>query len=97
MLFIPVFVLHLFCSYFDCSLTNPQPTIPSIEKDSANGDYIFAKAEDTLVYTKNGAVQGFIEKVISGRSIYAFEGIPYAEKPIRDLQFKVLIYVTIIQ
>jgi len=42
-----------------------------------------------IVSTKTGTVQGFPMKTFFGRSIYAFEGIPFAEPPIGNLRFRV--------
>lgn len=36
-----------------------------------------------------GAVQGYWAKSVDGRQYAAFEGIPYAEKPIGNLRFEV--------
>jgi hypothetical protein len=36
-----------------------------------------------------GSVEGYYMRVISGRQIYAFEGIPYAEPPTGELRFRV--------
>jgi len=42
-----------------------------------------------IASTKSGDVEGYYMKVVSGRKIYAFEGIPYAEKPTLQNRFKV--------
>ncbi|ODM96252.1 Esterase FE4 [Orchesella cincta] len=34
-----------------------------------------------IVDTESGKVEGYFMKVINGREVYAFEGIPYAEQP----------------
>ncbi|XP_034474442.1 esterase E4 [Drosophila innubila] len=44
--------------------------------------------EDPVVSTTLGRIQGTRMDSFSGKTIYAFRGIPYAEPPIRDLRFE---------
>ncbi|KAL7741882.1 hypothetical protein ACLKA6_012099 [Drosophila palustris] len=44
--------------------------------------------EDPVVSTTLGRVQGTRMDSFSGKTIYAFRGIPYAEPPIRELRFE---------
>ncbi|KAH8274162.1 hypothetical protein KR044_013294, partial [Drosophila immigrans] len=44
--------------------------------------------EDPLVSTASGLIQGTRMGSFSGKTIYAFLGIPYAEPPIGDLRFE---------
>lgn len=55
----------------------------SIGEDKGNGK------REPFVITKGGGVQGYFMKVVGGRDVYAFEGIPYAEAPIGNLRFRV--------
>nr|XP_053655595.1 LOW QUALITY PROTEIN: juvenile hormone esterase-like [Cherax quadricarinatus] len=41
-----------------------------------------------VVRLKQGAIQGFKEEAVNGRSFYAFKGIPYAQPPVDDLRFR---------
>lgn len=44
------------------------------------------------VETKNGAVRGFLDKtLIKEKPFFSFRGIPFAEPPIGELRFKVLL------
>ena len=48
---------------------------------------------DAVVTTKAGKVQGVkLESYFSGAEYYAFYGVPYAQPPIADLRFRVIIY-----
>jgi hypothetical protein len=40
-----------------------------------------------------GEVEGYFLRVVSGRHVYAFEGIPYAEPPTGHNRFKVSLLV----
>jgi hypothetical protein len=42
-----------------------------------------------IVHTNMGAVEGYVMKTIKGRSIYAYEGIPFAESTGGPNRFKV--------
>lgn len=42
-----------------------------------------------LVKTSSGKVQGYWAESYDGRQYAAFEGIPYAEKPLGKLRFEV--------
>ncbi|CAL8114084.1 unnamed protein product [Orchesella dallaii] len=41
-----------------------------------------------IVQTDMGEIEGYYMRVVSGRYIYAFEGIPYALSPEKELRFK---------
>lgn len=42
-----------------------------------------------MVATKNGQIEGRILKTYLNKTFYAFQEIPYAEKPIGELRFEV--------
>lgn len=42
-----------------------------------------------VVEIENGFVSGMLSKTWKGRTIYKFEGIPYAVPPVGQLRFKV--------
>ena len=46
---------------------------------------------DPLVIVKQGALKGAIIENIDGGEYICFSGIPYAEPPIGDLRFKVIL------
>ncbi|XP_035709631.1 venom carboxylesterase-6-like [Folsomia candida] len=41
-----------------------------------------------LVKTEGGVVEGYVMKVVGGREVYAFEGLPYGEPPTGNLRFR---------
>jgi hypothetical protein len=43
-----------------------------------------------VVTASSGIIEGYYMKVVSGRKVYAFEGIPYAEPPTGNNRFRVL-------
>jgi hypothetical protein len=49
----------------------------------------YYKTPPPFVRTYSGDVEGYFMKVVGGRKINAFEGIPYAEPPIGRLRFRV--------
>jgi hypothetical protein len=51
---------------------------------------IDSKADlNPIAHTNLGAVEGYVMKTIKGRSIYAYEGIPFAESTGGPNRFKV--------
>ena len=40
-----------------------------------------------------GRLRGLLEESLSGRTIYAFRGIPYARPPIDELRFAVSFFI----
>lgn len=48
-------------------------------------------AENLQVELPSGTVEGFHRKSVNGKDFISFEGIPYAQPPIRDNRFKVKI------
>jgi len=45
-----------------------------------NGEYNFSNGKSNpIVATNSGKLEGYSMKSVSGRGIYAFDGIPYAE------------------
>lgn len=51
-------------------------------------DFLLGK-KPPVIRTFSGVVQGYWDESFDGRQFAAFEGIPYAEKPIGDLRFEV--------
>lgn len=51
--------------------------------------FLFPGEDPPVVKTPLGNVQGYWAKSVDGRQYAAFEGIPYAEKPIGNLRFEV--------
>lgn len=56
--------------------------------------FVVINAEDANLYrtveTKNGLIRGIkLKTLLKSREYFAFKGIPYAEKPIGELRFKV--------
>ena len=50
------------------------------ENEINEGLYDFSKGDtNPIVSTKSGKLEGYVMKSIKGRSIYAFEGVPYGE------------------
>lgn len=43
----------------------------------------------TIRQTVNGPIEGILETSVLGQKFYAFQGIPFAEPPIKALRFKV--------
>lgn len=41
-----------------------------------------------IMQTRNGLIEGIIQKNQNGESFYSFRGIPYAEPPVNELRFK---------
>lgn len=55
--------------------------------------YKFDETVYKIVETRNGAVRGILNKTIfNQKPFYSFRGIPFAEPPIAELRFKVLVY-----
>ncbi|KAK9884283.1 hypothetical protein WA026_005235 [Henosepilachna vigintioctopunctata] len=40
------------------------------------------------VDTPNGKIEGILDKTVTGRNFFSFEGIPYAHPPVGDFRFK---------
>lgn len=45
-----------------------------------------------IVRTKLGTLRGVTDRTLFGKRFYSFKGIRYAEPPVGELRFKVLIY-----
>lgn len=52
--------------------------------------------EKPVVETDKGSVEGKVQYSRSGKEYFAFQGIPYAKPPIRELRFKVRTYSKIL-
>ncbi|ODM96254.1 Esterase SG1 [Orchesella cincta] len=83
MLFTAVYLANLLCTFYNCQYLRPAP-VTSAENsdvmqltDRVGRSY---EAPDPIVNTTQGMVEGYMMGVLR-RKIYAFEGIPYAEKP----------------
>jgi len=48
---------------------------------------------DPFVVTESGALQGYFMKIVDGKSIYAFEGIPYSQPPTGFYRFRVKSFI----
>lgn len=49
-----------------------------------------SQSNGPIVKTPLGSVQGKLIKSYEGRTVSAFEGIPYAKPPVGNLRFKVM-------
>lgn len=47
-----------------------------------------ASTSSVIVQTRNGFIEGIIQKNQNGQDFYSFRGIPYAEPPLEGLRFK---------
>lgn len=55
--------------------------------------YLVASQQFPEIKIENGFVSGTLSKTWKGRTIYKFEGIPYAAPPLGELRFKVTYFV----
>ncbi|CAG7717499.1 unnamed protein product [Allacma fusca] len=84
------FLVNLLCAVVNCAPDFGQPG------DSLVGSRLGARVLDLngtvlqppLVETLGGSLEGYFMKTISGREIYAFEGIPFAEAPVGERRFR---------
>ncbi len=51
--------------------------------------FFFDLGDSVQVSTKNGILEGKVEKSRGGREFFSFYRVPYAEPPIGDLRFEV--------
>jgi len=87
-----MFLMNVLCAMVPCDYKNPHPEI-GIYNDSDNSvsgvrhsllgnnreKRLIQGASHPVVSTQQGQVQGYPMRVMSGRQIYAFEGIPYGQ------------------
>lgn len=83
MVLVSVFFMNLLCAMVPCDPANSLPEIDGVRVSGMSGfrgkRLISGGGEDyPVVESRNGAVKGFPMMVMSGRRIFAFEGIPYA-------------------
>jgi len=99
-----IYLVNLLCALVPCDNKFPYPDTsfsePQLFKDNIkfntvgysqyyHSSYHHTKHGPPLVTTKSGVIQGFWMRVVGGKLIRAFEGIPYAEPPIGHLRFRV--------
>jgi hypothetical protein len=92
-----VFLVNLFCSLVPCEPNFGDPQVPSGKHDgrlktrshTVPGLTSDGYLDPPVVQTYSGAMEGYLMKIINGRRIYAFEGVPYAEAPVGHLRFQV--------
>jgi len=83
-------VLLVLCSVFQCEHEYPSDPLQSERAvvmgrsitDRTGRENRWNEVENNgnpIVFTRAGAVEGYVMKTIKGRSIAAFEGIPFAE------------------
>jgi len=53
-------------------------------------EHEYTNSDPLVVVTKTGKLRGYWMKVVGGRKIRAFEGIPYSEPPVGHFRFNVL-------
>lgn len=58
-------------------------------RNDSDIEFLSTFLQPPRVQTNLGDVEGFMLRVVSGRYVYAFEGIGYAEPPIGDNRFRV--------
>jgi len=82
-----VFLLNVFCSLVPCEPNFGDPKIPPSphgrlktrsHETSFPGMTPDGFFDPPTVFTYSGGVEGYLMRIINGRQIYAFEGIPYA-------------------
>lgn len=93
------FLVHALCSIVSCDVKMPYPEVQddlSISESStspaaAAASSLFSEVLmlDAHVDTKLGGLDGYVMKTMTGKRIYAFEGIPYAEPPVGPYRFRV--------
>jgi hypothetical protein len=77
-----VFLMNLLCAIVPCDPINKPPEISEVIS-SGRGKRLVDQGDYPVVETRNGKVKGYPMWVMSGRKITAFEGIPFAEVPLR--------------
>ncbi len=82
MALVSVFLMNLLCALVPCDPEIPYPEIHGMEV-GFRGKRLISGVDDgdnnnyPIVTTTNGQVQGYPMLVMSGRKIFAFEGITY--------------------
>ncbi|CAG7711962.1 unnamed protein product [Allacma fusca] len=86
-----LYLTNMLCAFVSCQW-KWAPTDSYIDGDSLrgrSGRKLSANVTShPVVVTASGSVQGYSMGTTSGRRVFAFEGIPYAEPPIGNLRFR---------
>jgi hypothetical protein len=85
MVLVSMFLMNMLCAVVPCDYKNPHPEIASSPSNQyaemGSGGYrekrLILDNSHPIVFTRQGQVQGYSMKVMSGRTILAFEGIRY--------------------